>query len=299
MSENTEPEGTQPSPGAGGVPGTPPASPADAWGQAAPPNGPGYVFTPASPAGTWGAQPGTWGAPPFTYGVPSQARPPRNARVHVIWLVVALVAALGCGAAGFVIGKASAQISSAIKSDGAAAKAAACAAASPPARVGRHLASELLPKPRRGKFLTGHYKHQVDSLHQFLTTLYPTAGYEKGRLVARCFRVAAQQGWVMRSGLIVAVYLVQFGTHADARSYALAAQSADLSDPRNKRHGTVRGVSDGILIEAPGPDKFGNTVSRLIGDKGNIAIIVHLFVPAHLPRRAFATGLLRRQAARL
>jgi hypothetical protein len=40
-------------------------------------------------------------------------------------------------------------------------------------------------------------------------------------------------------------------------------------------------------------------VTRLIGDKGNVAIIVHIFVPAHLPRRAFATRILRQQAARL
>jgi hypothetical protein len=79
---------------------------------------------------------------------------------------------------------------------------------------------------------------------------------------------------------IVAVYLAQFGTDADARSYGLAAQSADLADRRNELRTAVTGVSDGILIEAPAPDKFGNTVTKLIGD---VAIIVHIFLPAHLP----------------
>ena len=139
----------------------------------------------------------------------------------------------------------------------------------------------------------------MDSLDQFVRELYPQApSFEKRRLVARCFRVATQQGWVLPSGRAVAVYLVQFGTRLDARSYALAVQSADLADPRNKLHGAVRGVSDGILIEAPKLDKYGNTLSRMIGDKGNVAMIIHIFVPAHLPSRTSAVPLLRRQAAR-
>lgn len=252
------------------------------------------------PPDTWGAPNVSWGSPTYAWGVPPPpSRPTRNARVHVIWLVVALVAALGCGTAGFVIGKSSAQISSAIKSDAAAAGAKPCRGASPAHSTGVHLASELLPLPAGARYLKGRYRHQVDSLDQFVGTLYSSAPREKARLVARCFQVAAQQGWVLPSGRIVAVYLVQFGTSADARSYALAAQSADLADRRNKLHGAVNGVSDGILIEDPAPDKYGNTVSRLIGDKGNVAIIVHFFVPAHLPLRTSATRLLLRQAARL
>src|SRR5260370_644447 len=81
--------------------------------------------------------------------------------------------------------------------------------------VGVHLASALLPLPPGARYLKGRYRHQVDSLDQFVSTLYARAPFEKGRLVARCFRVAAQQGWVLPSGRIVAVYLVQFGTAAD------------------------------------------------------------------------------------
>ncbi len=219
--------------------------------------------------------------------------------MHVIWLVIALVAALGCGTAGFVIGKSSAQIGSAIKSDAAAAGAAPCRGARPAPGIGAHLARELLPLPPGARYLQGRYRHQVDSLDQFVSTLYSRAAFEKRRLVARCFHAAAQQGWVLPSGRIVAVYLVQFGTPADARSYTLAAQSADVADPHNRRRGSIRGVSDGILIENPALDKFGNTVSRLIGDKGNVAIIIHLFVPARLPSRTSAIPLLRQQAARV
>jgi hypothetical protein len=230
--------------------------------------------------------------------MPPPAPPRRTARLHVVWLVVALVAALGSGTAGFVIGKASEQISANIKSGAAAAGATSCRGATPGPAVGSHLASRLLPLPPGAKYLKG-LKHRVDTLDQYVKTLYSSAPYEKARLVARCFQVAAQQGWVLPSGRIVAVYLAQFGTHADARSYALAAQSADLADKRNKLHGPVSGVADGMIIEAPGPDKYGNTVTRLIGDKGKVAIIVHMFVPAHLPQRAMATRTLRHQAARL
>jgi hypothetical protein len=154
--------------------------------------------------------------------------------VHVIWLIVAMVAALGCGTAGFVVGKSSAQIGARIRSGAAAAKTSPCRGASLSTAVGHQLASALVPLPSGTTYLKGRYRHQVDTLDQYIATLYSKSAHERARLVARCFQVAAQQGWQWRSGRIVAVYLAQFGTHADARSYALAAQSADLADPRNK-----------------------------------------------------------------
>lgn len=102
-----------------------------------------------------------------------------------------------------------------------------------------------------------------------------------------------------RCSNVSTAYLAQFGNSADARSYALATQSADLDDPRNKLHSSVSGISDGMLIEAPGLDKYGNTESRLIGDKGNVAIIIHVFEPSHLPSRNLLTPFLIRQASRL
>ncbi len=291
MSENAEPEGTQPPPGAGDSWGMPPHAAGGEWSAATPPSVPSMPFASPGPGGgTWGTQGGPWGATSYAWGVPPPpARPARTARVHVIWLMVALVTALGCGTAGFVIGKSSDQISAAIKSSGAAAGATPCADTSPAPSAGTRLAGKLLPVPRGARYLKGRYRRQVDSLDQFVRELYPQApSFEKRRLVARCFRVATQQGWVLPSGRAVAVYLVQFGTRADARSYALAVQSADLADPRNKLHGAVRGVSDGILIEAPKLDKYGNTLSRMIGDKGNVAMIIHIFVPAHLPSRTSA-----------
>jgi hypothetical protein len=222
--------------------------------------------------------------------------------VHVIWLAVALVAAVSCGALGYVIGNHSYQLGAAAKAGAAAANAPRCSSSSSTAvGVGVKLASKLLPMPRSvgAKYLRGRYTGQVDSLDQFVSTLYNNSSAERQRLVAQCFQIGAQQGWDLPSGRIVAVYLAQFASSADARSYALATQSADLDDSRNKIHATVSGISDGMLIEAPGLDKYGNTECRLIGDKGNVAIIIHVFEPSHLPSRSLVTPLLLRQAARL
>ena len=237
-----------------------------------------------------------WVAPPQP---PPSARSNRLARVHVIWVVVALVAAVGSGTVGFAVGRSSAQIDSAIKSSAAAEGSAACPGSHAAPGSGARLAGELLPIPKGASYLRGPYQRHVDSLSQYMSTLYPNAPFEKGRLVARCFQVAAQQGWELPSGEIVAVYLAKFGTPADAQSYVLSTQTADLADPNNKLHRAVSAVSDGILIEAPGLDKYGNTLSRLIGDQGDVAMIIQVFFPARLPSSSFATSLLRQQAARL
>ena len=291
LSEYNGPESAGPTPDGGnsGVPQPPAAGPtaSPSWGMAPPSS---------SPSGTWAPTPG----PSYPWGPPSPpARPKRTSRVHVIWLVVALVAAIGSGTTGFVIGKSSAQISTAIKSGAAAAGARPCVVNSPAPGVGARLARELLPLPAGAKYINSQYRPSIDSLNQLLSVLYPGNSIERGRFVARCFQVAAQQGWAAASGQIVAFYLLQFGTPADARSYALADQSADLADPLNKQHSTVSGVSDGIAIDAPALDKSGNTIVRLIGDKGNVALIIQVFTPAHLPSPASAAKLLRQQAARL
>jgi hypothetical protein len=139
----------------------------------------------------------------------------------------------------------------------------------------------------------------VLSLGQFVRALYAQSPGEQTQLADRCFQVAAQRGWTRPSGQIVAVYLIQFATPADARSYALSAEAGDLSDPANRLHLAVSGISDGILIEDPSLDKYGNTRSRLLGDQGNVAILIHVFEPARLPSHASSVSLLRKQVARI
>src|SRR5262245_32605256 len=234
MTENIEPRPVPP-PGADWTWGTLPPSAGGSWGPPTPASVPHGTCTPGGVGGA-GNVPGGWGAPPSAWSGPPPPRPRRTMRVHVIWLIVAVVAALGCGTAGFEIGRSSAQIGSRIRSGAAAAKASPCPGTSAAPAVGRQLARALVPLPPGTKYLKGRYRRQVDTLDQFVGTLYSKASHEKARLVAQCFLVAAQEGWTWPSGRIVAVYIGQFGTHADARSYALAAQSADLADPRNKFH---------------------------------------------------------------
>ena len=58
-------------------------------------------------------------------------------------------------------------------------------------------------------------------------------------------------------------------------------------------------MSDGILIEDPSLNDFGDTTTRLLGDRGNVAILIHVYTPARLASQAFSASLLRQQAARI
>ncbi len=82
-------------------------------------------------------------------------------------------------------------------------------------------------------------------------------------------------------------------------SFTLMLQAADISDPLNSVHSSLSGITDGIPIGRPSLDHFGNTLSRLLGDRRNVAIVIHLLTPGHLPQRRTANALLRRHAARL
>jgi hypothetical protein len=61
----------------------------------------------------------------------------------------------------------------------------------------------------------------------------------------------------------------------------------------------VISVPDGMLIEDPSLNEFGDATARLIGDRGNVAIIIHVYEPARLPSQALSISLLREQAARI
>ena len=286
--------------------GTPVPDPSGTWAMQPPPGQPGTWGTPPpGQPGTWGTpppgQPGTWGMPPpgqpGIWGMPP--RPRRTGKVHLIWLAIALLATIASGSVGFIIGKNSAQIGAVIKSAAAAAGARPCPGATVAPSVGSHLAGELLPVPAGATRPKGPYAHQVLSLDQFISELYPQDPAEKARMVGRCFEVAAQQSWTVPSGETVYVYLIQFGTNTDARSYALAGEQGFLADPLDKSHSSVSGVSDGILIQDPTLDKYGNTRSWLLGDQANVTIMIQIFVPAHLPASSVGPSLLRQQAARI
>ncbi|HVB43216.1 MAG TPA: hypothetical protein VNF47_10985 [Streptosporangiaceae bacterium] len=249
--------------------------------------------------------PDTWMPPPSWpgQGGPGQsgpaARRPTAKWIHLSWLALTVAGVIVGGLTGFAIGRSSTQIGAAIKSAGAAAAAGPCTGASTTPGSASQLVRRLLPLPPGAARLKGQFTARVLSVDGYIRELYPSDPAEKSRLAARCFKVAVQLAWVEPSGQTVAIYLSQFGTAADARSYALSSQSGDLLDQANKLHSAVPGVADGLLIQNPTLDKYGNTLSRLIGDHGDVAIIIHLFESARLPARSVADSLLQRQSIRI
>jgi hypothetical protein len=60
----------------------------------------------------------------------------------------------------------------------------------------------------------------------------------------------------------------------------------------------VPGVSDGMYLADPKLDQHGNTLTRLLGDRGHVSMIIHVYVPARLDQ-ATAVQALQAQYARL
>jgi hypothetical protein len=54
-------------------------------------------------------------------------------------------------------------------------------------------------------------------------------------------------------------------------------------------------VTDGKGLGAPKLDTYGNTLTRVLGDVGNVAIIIHVFMPARTDN-PFATSVLQHQS---
>jgi hypothetical protein len=222
----------------------------------------------------------------------------------VAWLVgtaVALAAAVISGLAGYVVGSQHGRISAAVQNLKAV-TAGPCPtgqalpdpSATSPAAAG--LVAELLPKPSGASPIK--IKQGALSLNDYITEVYSGDSGERLRLAARCFEAAANRSWLTPAGDSITVWLIQFGTASGARSYILSTEQGDLDIKANTRKFTVTGVTDGIGIVNPSLDKYGNTLTRLLGDRGNVAMIIHFFVPARLDQPS-AIHLLQQQYAAL
>src|SRR5262249_26595632 len=153
------------------------------------------------------------------------------------------------GVGGFAIGKAAPQLSAAIRSAKGAAGVGPCPSGSLPTTAGAALASRLLPVPSRAtRYTKGDFASEVLTADQLASEFWPGDPLERARLTARCFRIAAVVNWYEPSGAVTLIWLVQFATANDARSFALMLQAADTSNPRNTVHAPLSGVTDGMLI---------------------------------------------------
>jgi hypothetical protein len=249
-----------------------------------------------NPPWPWPSQ-GAWPGPTAPTARPSRVRG------VVTGAIVALAAALIAGAIGYEIGTHHSRISAAVQSFKAAA-AGPCpvGVASPdPSAIsptGAALLARMLATPSGDKQGTGQEETRVLSLRDYVNLLYTDNPAEQQRLIALCFQTAVHREWVSPGGTITAIWLIQFGTAADARSYTLATEQADASDPANTDVFRVAQVPDGMGLGRPKLDQYGNTLTRLLGDAGNTSMIVHIYVPARTDNAAAAV-VLQEQNARL
>jgi hypothetical protein len=209
-----------------------------------------------------------------------------------------VVTALIAGSIGYVIGVQHSRITAAAL--GGEAGSSGCdnspdpAATSPAAAA---LTDRLLPMPS-GASPVNLIKQGELSLDDFVQELYGKTSNEKQRLTALCFQAAVFREWQLPSGNAVAIWLIQFASNDGARSYTLGTAQADRDSLGYPVNLTVPGVADGTDIATPSIDSDGNTRSHLLGDRGDVATLMHVYIPAHLDN-VFATQMLQQQNARL
>lgn len=255
------------------------------------------------------AQPPPFGGMPYPQapfpGYPGPSGPsgsrPRRRRAWLAGIAAAVVTGAIGGVVGYRVGLDHSQITAANAYVNATSS--GCPAGQPtpaPSATspsGAPLLASLLPMPG-GTTRGGTLKQGVLSLDDYISALYPDNRSEQQRLTARCFQAVVHREWETSGGTLVSIWLIQFATAADARSYTLSTESADSADPANRVKLAVPGVTDGRYLANPQLDQDGNTFTRLLGDRGNVSMIVHVYVPARLDQ-ATAVQVLQAQYARL
>src|SRR5215469_9203958 len=260
------------------------------WQPPSPPSDQYSWTAPGSPA--WSA-PGVWQPMP----VPSSARP-RRVPTAVVWCLVVVVASVIAAASGYYVGLPHSRINSGLQTFKAALSGPCPTGRTGPdpsatSPAGGALLARVLPAPTGYKRITGD-KQGVLSLKDYAHLLYGSDRSAQQRLVARCFQTAVHRDWASGGGTLISVWLIQFGTAADARSYILSTEQGDSSDPANSDVFHVSRVVDGLGLGTPKLDKYGNTFTHVLGDAGNVAIIIHIFVPARLDN-SYAARVLQQQ----
>jgi hypothetical protein len=278
--------------------------------------------------GPYGAGPNPYGTGPNPYGPgpsphapgrygtaypgqPAPARPGRT-RIHATWLAITILVAIVTGSSAYYFGTKHGQQPSASPRPAAAsenpvvgappANAYQCAPTDTAAGSDPRLFSELLPVPAGATRPSAAPTPKAYTLHAYVTYLYgrSAVGHEQALLEARCFQIAVNGQWQTAGGTLISIWLVQFADSAGARSYALGQEQTDLNlMGRRGRAANISGVSDGMLIQDPGLDKYGYTFSRLFGDRANVMILIHVYVPGKWDSESSMADLLRAQASRI
>ena len=273
---------------------------------------------PASAPGTgYGAPPPGWSSPPARAGYPAwggypgwtQPNPAPSRRVHVGWLITAVVitaVTVGSVAAGggYLVGRRHTATVAGGPDKGTGGltppvggRSGGCGpqlAATEPA-----LTSLLVPVPP-GASRDGSIPFaQTLSLNQFVSDVYTASEDQAPVLSALCFQAAARQAYVTASGEIVVTYLIRFANDADADSYTLRTISGDKTEKGVTTSTAVAGVTDGTILCRPSLDQYGNTLCHVLAFRDNITILMHVYQPGQLPAQSVVETLLREQFARL
>ena len=260
--------------------------------------------------------------PPEAYGLPAQGNPqfgwpgqgpwqgsrtppptrPTRFRAVVVGTIVAFAAAIIAGTGGYEIGVHQSRISSDVQTFKAIAGGACPPGGTVPdpsatSPAGAALLARALPMPPGDTSVTA-MKQGVLSLEDYMNELFRTYSPERALLTALCFQTAVHRTWRSPGGTTTSVWLIQFRTAADARSFTLKTEQADKAEPANTDVFRVARVSDGMGLANPKLDKYGDTYTHLLGDTGNVAMIIHIFLPASTDNAA-AAAVLQAQRTRL
>jgi hypothetical protein len=157
--------------------------------------------------------------------------------------------------------------------------------------------ARLLPIPVGDTPDTSLAKAGVFSLTDFMNANYPAAPAEEQYFQADCFQTAVHRAWSSPNQDVTSAWLVQFGTAAGARSYTVADEQALSGDPTYTDDFRVPRVADGMGYGRPGSQSF-TSVTDVLGDAGNVAILITFYTPENLDNAA-ASLLLQQQYALL
>jgi hypothetical protein len=250
----------------------------------------------------YGQGPGSQPGMPPTGAYPGWApQPPTQPKgVRPGWLIgaiiiTAIVVGASAGSVGFYIGEHKTQIAAMVR-HGSVLNG-GCRTQTP-AQTSQ-LTSRLLPLPTGAGKDGTLPKTQDLSLSQFVGALYSASQNQGPVLTALCFEAAARRAWLLPSGQITVIYLVQFGDAAQAQSWILRTIDGDSKLPKISGSTTVHGVTDGTILYQSSLDQAGNTLCHVLGLNGDVAILIHVYNPGHLPALGRVARVLRAQDARL